>query len=266
MPIEKQLLKELKKEMKVNTDRRVNQKIKEISKTQLVSREKAAYMLANEYGIPLTKYLDESQLEEIRNLIRTSNLEPVKIIKKALGPKTTNLNIQLDKTFSKINEPLLPQKIFLDAQKMALYYPYFYILENSIRNLISIIMTKKYGKNWWKDEIEKNKNFKKLCGDVDGRKKIEDEFRWHSKRNAHEIFYVDIDDLRKIVIDYWPIFKSIIKKRSWYDNMLHTINISRRVIAHNNPLSERDFKRIEINLLDWCDQIKSAKEEIKKIK
>lgn len=262
MAINKQMIGELRRKMDVKTERRVYQKIKEIKDTQLVSNEKAAYMLAYEYGIPLSKYLDGPQLEEIRSFIKTSKLESVKIIKKSTGAKTINLNLHFDNIFKNIKDPLLPEKIFSDAKKMAQYYPYFYILENSIRNLIMIVMTNKYGRNWWKDEIEKNNNFKKLCEEVVSRKNLEDEFRWHGKRNAHEVYYVDIDNLRKIVIDYWPNFKNIFKECSWFDNMLQTINKSRRVIAHNNPLSERDFKRIEITLQDWCDQIKIAKEKL----
>jgi hypothetical protein len=262
MAINKQLLKELRKKMGVTTERRVHQKIKEIKDTQLVSNEKAAYMLAYEYGIPLSKYLDGQELEEIRSLIKTSRLEPVKIIKKATSSKTINLNVYIEKIFKKIREPLLSAKIFSEAKKMTQYYPFFYVLENSIRNLIIIVMSKKYGKNWWKDEIENNKNFNNVCSSVEIRKKDENEIRWHGKRNKHEIFYTDLDELRKLIIDYWKNFKDILKKQSWFDNMLNTIKISRNIIAHNNPLSDRDFRRIEINLDDWCDQMKLAKEKL----
>jgi len=266
MALNQELLKELCEKLE-RSKRRVYGKIKEIADTQLVSNEYAAYILAYKEGIRLKKYLNSEELKDMRgSILDVKTAEPLKKDTKANTTIATSLNIYLDKKFQEIKEPLLPNKIFSDAKKMALYYPYFYILENSIRNLMMIVMEKKYGINWWEDEIEKNSNFIQLCQELNGRKETEKEFRWHGTRKAHEIFYVDINDLRKIIKDYWPSskanFKSILKRISWVDNMLQTINMSRRIIAHNNPLSQRDFQRVKLHLKDWCDQMKLAKDKL----
>jgi len=261
MSINKTLMEELCRKMNIKKSR-FYQKIKEVQNTQFVSKEKAAYILAYQCGIPITSYLDDAELEEIGNFMKNINLGSDKRTHKEEAKKEIKIMLYSEKAFKEIKEPLLPENMISDAKKMTQYYPYFYILENSIRNLIIIVMTKKYGKNWWRIEIENNNNFKKLCQKVDDRKKPEDKIKWHGKRNAHEIFYVDVDDLKKIVIDYWAYYKNILPDRPWFETTLNIINMSRRVIAHNNPLSERDFKRIKVICQDWCDQMKLAKEKL----
>ena len=261
MALNQSLIKELCEKMQVKRSR-VYQKIKEVEDNLPTSKEKAAYVHAHKYGIALSKYLNNSELEEVRTIVKDSNLRQVTVTKREPIKKEISFTLKLDQTFKKINEPMLPANIISQAKKMAQYYPYFYILENSIRNLIITVMTKKYGENWWQNEIKNNYTFKNLCQKVDVRKKDEDEFKWHGKRNAHEIFYVDVEDLKKIVIDYWDYYRNILKNRPWFETALNIINMSRRVIAHNNPLSERDFERIKGICQDWCDQMKKAKEEL----
>ena len=151
MAINPLLFKELC-EVMIRKRSQVYREIKKIEDSQLVSREDAAYILAHREGIRLSKYINREELREIRtNILQINKSEPTKLIKKETDKKIISFNIYLEKILREIREPLLPEKIFSEAKKMTQYYPYFYILENSIRNLILIVMKKNYGVNWWKD-------------------------------------------------------------------------------------------------------------------
>ena len=124
-------------------------------------------------------------------------------------------------------------------------------------------MTNKYGKDWWSTKIAPSPHFRKTQQEIESRKTADNENRFHGHRGSHEIFYTDIEDLNKIIEQFFEDFRPILKQpKSWYDNMLRTINLSRRIIAHNNPLTERDFDRVKHNFADWCDQLVLAKENL----
>lgn len=268
MSLNKNLITEISKKMGNVSNRRVYQKIKEIEEEQLLSKEEAACFLAHSYKIPLKKYFDQDTIKSVRDIIQQGKIQPVKITTmKNIEIKETLFKVDFDKIFRDIKEPILPQTIIKEAREMANYYPLFYIFENSIRNFIMLVMKNKYGEDWWNKKINNNKHFNKICQEVENRKKAENENRFHSKRGAHEIFYTDIDDLNKIIDIFFPDFKPILNQpKSFYDHMLRTINLSRRIIAHNNPLNKRDFDRIKHAFADWCDQLNLAKERLRVLK
>lgn len=264
MSLDKKIVKELASKMGNVSPRRVYQRLKEIEDEQIVTKEEAACILAYYHKISMKKFFDKSIIKNVREIIQKSNIQPIKVTtNKRVEIKESVFHIDTDGALKKIKEPFLPQTIIEDAKSMAKYYPLLYVFENSIRNFIQLVMTKKYSKDWWSIKISTNKHFKKVCQEVGSRKAADNENRFHGKRGSHEIFYTDIDDLSKIIEHYFNDFKPLMrKKKFWYDSMLSTMNLSRRIIAHNNPLTKRDFDRIKYNFADWCDQLTLAKENL----
>jgi hypothetical protein len=90
---------------------------------------------------------------------------------------------------------------------------------------------------------------------VQGRKDKEDKVPWHGKRGAHEIYYSDFSDLRNIIEKNWADFDPIIHKQQWINQWLEELEPARNTLAHNNPVSENEQKRIEVFFNDWTQLI-----------
>lgn len=213
-----------------------------------VSKETAAYLVAAENGIDISKYLKDDELAKVRELKAVI----VPMVKPRPTPKDASskqIVIEIDKGV-KVVDPLLPKKLVDDATKMAAVYPVVYIFENSVRNLISSIMTSKHGEKWWDAKVGAKTKDK-----VKGRMENEDRNRWHGKRGAHPIFYTDIDELKSIITGNWLDFQDVFPDLQWVTGKIDEIEMSRNVIAHNNPLEDRDITRLKLNLEDWIMQI-----------
>lgn len=238
--------------------RRIQQKISEIEKNQLVSRLEAACILAYESDIPIKsirKHFDEETIKNVRTILQSGRREPKKVIKKEVIVKSKLLRIDLDKVFREIRDPLLPSRIFEEAKKMAECYPIFYVFENSIRNFILSIMKRKYGENWWRDKVSK-----KIQDKVEKRIKKEKENRWHHRRGTHPIFYTDFGDLKDIINGNWDTFRRYFPNQHWIISRLNDLELSRNIIAHSNPLPQKEIKRIKMYFEDWIKQIREIKE------
>lgn len=231
---------------------KINKKVNDC----VVNRRIAAFLVAKDLKINHAKFLTEEDRREIRKSIEFSQStkdSPPRIIEKEVIKSLEPL-----KDIVPI-EHFLPSKLLEEAAEMAeKAYPLLYIFENSIRNVIKILMENKYGKNWW-DLRVKQKHIK-IDGSIEDRINEEKQNRWHSsKRGVHKIFYTDLDDLRKIIDTDWPIFKKIHNRKSWLIEHIMQLKYSRNIIAHNNPLKKRDIMSIKTKILEWFDQIKDLK-------
>jgi len=214
-----------------------------------ISREVAAYLLAAEVGIDISKYLSEEELKEIRSLTSP------KIVKGILAKKETRkIASPYIKGKLPVIDPFLPNNLIRDAQEMAKIYPILYLFENSVRNFIRIILSSKYGQDWWKNKIP-NKIKKKVKKRMEAEKKN----RWHGRRGAHEIFYTDIDDLFSIISINWEDFKKYLPSLEWIKVRINEIEMSRNIVAHHNPLTINDIRRIKVYFNDWINQMRGIK-------
>jgi len=216
-----------------------------------IPRETAASLLAAEMGIDISKFLNNKELEEVRSLIQSSKILPltrgnsrlhIELPQKAIGKRKRELLVE---GFN------LPNKIANDAEKMSNVYTMIYILENALRYLLVNILEKKYGKNWWESKVSSNIKRK-----VESRVNQEKENRWHSKRGAHKIFYTNFGDLNLILVNNWKDFEDIFPDQTWIQSRLSEIELSRNIIAHNNPLPNREIRRIEIYFEDIKKQLR----------
>jgi len=213
-------------------------------------KETAAYILASEYDIDISKYLESEELTEVREAIRS-----IKMVQADRAPREVEKTVivKLDKGFE-IRCPNVPESVLNDARKMSAVYPYFYVFENSIRYFIRDTLESRYGRDWWFLKVNP-----KIREKAENRQIKEGRNRWHGKRGEHPIFYVDIDDLNKIITSNFDDFKAklpdVDRPIEWLANRIEEIELSRNIIAHHNPLSDDDINRVKMYFKDWTKQI-----------
>lgn len=214
-------------------------------------RNAAANFLASQF-VDITKYgLTNEELNEIRDLRKISTPVVSDISKKnEKRVKESTVIIRFDEKLVELFN--LPNKIAKEAKMMAEIYPLVYLLENLLRNNIIHILSKKYNDEWW-DKCNISKDTRE---NVEDRIRFEKTNRWHSKRGSHPIYYTDFNDLRSIIINNWQEFKPIFPDQIWIQSRLKDIEPSRNIIAHNNPLSKREIKRIKMIVDDFKDQLR----------
>lgn len=246
------------KEITTHTKRRIDQKIqKRVSDCDYtISRRIASFLVAKDHNVNFSKFLTEDDKDTLRQ-VSSFTQRVIDATPKTVERKVTKSLKPLKGISSK--EPFLPSKLLDEAKEMAeKAYPILYIFENSARNIIKLLMEKAYGKDWWDTRIKKlHSNIDK---DVEIRVNDEKENRWHSsKRGVHKIYYTDLDDLRIIITDNWSVFKKIHNRQSWVIEHIMQLRFSRNIIAHNNPLKERDITSIHTKIHEWFDQVKDLK-------
>lgn len=249
MVIVREIMEELKNKLGV-TERRINQIISELeSDRRILNHDIAGYVLAFEKGIKIQKYLEPEVVAQVQKAMHDG---PKVIYEKVLvKPKTkSNTIIKIGKDFQS-DHPVLPKRLAEDAAKMSEVYPYFYVFENSVRNVIQRIMEKNYGQDWW--NIKASGPMKKKA---DTRMAQEGRNRWHGRRGVHAIYYVDIEDLADIITTHWHDFEKIFPSQHWVKANIEIITLSRNVVAHNNPLSDDDIDSVKVRFREWTNQIK----------
>jgi hypothetical protein len=152
----------------------------------------------------------------------------------------------------------LPKNLGQEANRMAEVYPDLYVFENLMRYVVMNLLDKKHGKNWFTEpEVVPNQVAKK----VKDRKNKEGENRWHSERGGHAIFYTDFGDLSSIISKNWDEFKTVFPNLRWIQTRLEETELSRNIVAHNNPLPKKECDRLKMFLDDLRKQLGVYAEE-----
>lgn len=159
-------------------------------------------------------------------------------------PLTERANIKIT--------PFLKPTDIEDAKKMAELYIILHCLENSVRNFIDDILTKKIGSNWW--DKAKNAELEKKLKE---RKEKETKNKWLSPRGkTSPLFYIDWGDLVKIIRKFEGDFKPFIDEMKFVELRLDELEKVRNIIAHNGVIpSTDDSDRVILHFKDWCKQV-----------
>ena len=261
MTLSKRLREEVREKLKIKSHVQLWRLVNKYSVDhRIADRDVALLLLAHEqhlnvrkprYNVPpdtLGKFEEELKSQRAIAAVPSTTVaaQPMRRAAK-VSPK--QIVIEFPKGV-KVTEPLLPKKLVDEAIEMAAVYPIVYIFENSVRNLVLTIMSAKYSDKWWEQKI--GSTIKKR---VQGRIEKEDKNRWHGRRGAHPIFYTDIDDLKSIITAYWSDFEDMFPSQQWLTVKIEEIEMSRNVIAHNNPLDKDDITRLTLDLKGWIKQI-----------
>jgi len=144
-----------------------------------------------------------------------------------------------------INSDLFDREIFNKAQKMADFYVLYFSLENSVRKLITDVLTEKYGIDWWDKRVP--------FGIRENVRKLQKEERdtAMSIRSKDNLAYTNFGELIDIFCSNWDDFAKILRSQKSVRNTLSQFNKIRNVIAHSCELSDDDILRLKLLIKDW---------------
>ncbi len=177
-------------------------------------------------------------------------LKKYREIYKSLLPESQSTEEIIRKRFNVSKTPLLVPTEIENAYNMGQVYVTLHCLENSVRNLIRIVLKGKLGKNWWDKSAEPE--MKSRLAD---RKKEEARNRWLPSRGSDELNYMYWRDLVTLIKKYPKEFKSYIGSTKFAELRLEELENLRNTIAHNGVLPEKEITRIELYFSDWCKQV-----------
>jgi len=208
---------------------------------------------AHENGLNPKKFADKDVMEEYKEYRRSRAVQPTVITKTRVVPEKRVAGVRFAAT-PNIPEINLPAEKASEAKRMGEVYPYVYVLENSVRELIRTTLEASHGTDWW-DSCAPKEAVSKAAERQDKQGKS----RYYGTKAPHPIYLVDLDDLRNIMIRNWKDFEPILPKlpntQAWVVNVLQMIEEIRNIIAHNNPISNDDEQRLKVHFKDWAKRI-----------
>jgi len=235
------------------TQQGLSLRVQKLKKKISMTTEDATYVIAQQEGLILDKYLDVGTLDRVRKLhIDTSPLPQVSVpLKVTKGKSSVEKIIKIGQ--DKLKDPLLPNSKISEAGEMAKIFPLLYILENSIRETIDQVMTTRYGSNWWDSKAPK-----KLKDKVSVHMSDEQKNMWHQRKGTRPIDYLDFIELPKLMNKLQKEFvPDIIPQFQWFDQLVQEVYKSRCVVCHMNPLHQDNVKAVKLRLSHWQKQIQS---------
>lgn len=145
-------------------------------------------------------------------------------------------------------KPFIPQikfEIRDNADRMAIYYKIFYMLENHIRIIIESLLKEEFGPDWWDksapDAVKINANTNK-------KRELEAGF---SLRSTEMLSYTNFGELGDIVREHWTVFGQIFRDKGHFNRVMFSLNLLRATIAHCGVLSEDEVLRLKLAMRDW---------------
>ena len=139
----------------------------------------------------------------------------------------------------------LPKAIRAEANWMSRHYEQFYVLENSIRELVTEKMSNTHGAQWWtdrvsqavKDNVEKNRKREAEAG--------------VTMRSADPIDYTTFGELSVIIQENWDVFSNTFTNRNAVTKVLGGLNMVRGPIAHCCRLAPDEITRLDLAIRDY---------------
>lgn len=225
----------------------------------------AVYTIAFDSGIDISKFLSAEETEAVRHLVAQLNAakpaipgspQAARSDKKGARPTSVLISIAGVKV---AQLPGMTAATAKEAKTMSeKVYPTLYVFENSARELISVILRQAFGDGWWDQVVPR-----KVRDAAMRRKAGEADDPWHGRRGSEMIDYTLLSELPRIVSanDAWRHFEPLFGRKSFFEELVNDLNVSRRVAAHMNPVSADDVRNIEVAFRKWSKTLK-AKESL----
>lgn len=237
----------------------LSQRAQRVKKRLPMSPEDAVYVVAHQQGIDIGRYLDPATTarvsDHVAKLGGTAPFRPARAAQR--GPKQVTLTIQGVRVGA---IPGMTATHAAEARRMAdEVYPLLYLFENSFRDVISCVLAAKVGADWWDRVVPEP-----VRKEATKRQSTEAKDPWHGQRGQAPIYYTDLAHLLAIVRapKAWPNFKTIFPTQSWVEGVIDSLNVSRRVVAHMNPITPADVKQVQAGFDRWVRQLQAREADI----
>ena len=144
-----------------------------------------------------------------------------------------------------VDTDLFEREILRKAKKMADFYVLYFTLENSVRKLVTDVLSEKHGVEWWENTVPN--------GVKDNVKKLQKEERETamSIRSDDNLAYTNFGELIDIFCHNWDDFADILRSRKAVQDTLSQFNNIRNVIAHSCELNDDEIQRFKVLIKDW---------------
>lgn len=168
------------------------------------------------------------------------------------GRKNRRLSeFESEETARILSLDLLDDEHVNNARAMSNVYIAIAAFENSVRGLITKILSEEIGADWWEKSVSE-----KIRSGAKRKQDDEDRIRWHVQRGADPINYTTMGDLVSIMRQNWtPHFVPHIPTIEWAAGLMDVIERSRNTIMHSGMLSRTDVERVGMNIRDWIKQV-----------
>ncbi len=222
------------------------------------SKREAAGIVASRANIDFHKYFSDRDeinqivmfLAQVRVGTAAKAPAPMQTAPAPAAPKLTVLKLK-DRD---LQDPILPSEVLSEAKKMAEVYVVLYVFENSVRQFIRRVLSSAVGANWWATAVPREVRTK-----AQDRRNKDDANSWYSSRGGDEICYIDIKDLKRILIknasSFSPYLDLLPEKAQWLYSRIAEIELLRNTVAHNNPLETDDIRIVEMYFQHWEQQL-----------
>lgn len=120
-------------------------------------------------------------------------------------------------------------------------YPKLYAIENLVRIIVHSVLTVQIGQQWWTVAADPalQKEVTKLQQSYSNKP-------WHSAPGHHEVYYVYLSDLTKILTTHSGHFVVHIPDIALWTARLEQIRVPRNIVGHMNWLTATDRQRIDV--------------------
>ena len=154
-------------------------------------------------------------------------------------------HVQTIKRDELVDTDLFEGEILQKAKKMADFYVLYYSLENSVRKLITDVLSEKHGTEWWEEKVP--------SGVKEHVKKLQKEERdtAMSIRSEDNLAYTSFGELIDIFCANWDDFAEILRSKKAVQDTLSQFSNIRNVIAHSCELNDDEILRFKLLVKDW---------------
>jgi hypothetical protein len=205
-----------------------------------VTLNAAAHVFAQRKGLSLFRNLEDEDKLSLRNM-RTSVPQG--------EAKKREQKTKYHETY-----PSFGTEFVDDANKNASVYPFVYLLENSMRDIILRYFQDK--PSWWNNPQFVHTDIQDYAAKI---QQAEKKHAWLPNRGNHPIHYVGLDELYKIVERNWQMFKGVFRDQGNLRTWMNESVPIRNLIAHNIPVQAQERTNIEIRAKYICTLIDKAK-------
>jgi hypothetical protein len=226
-----------------------------------MSTELATYLIAHEEGLKIDKYLPPATVQQVRELINHTRPPATNLATPSKARSSRGANKAREIRFPtglRLPQMFLPAGKLGEALDMAKVYPLLYVLENSMREIIRRTMAGHYRDDWWDTKLLSGKVKPVHAKAVD---RMKNERKYHQRRGAHPIDYVDLADLGTIISSNSGIFfRSVLDcEVDWFrSTFMDDLEQSRNVVGHMNPLDPNNIKDLEVKVERWSKLLKHS--------